>query len=668
MNDSYNVNALSPGTLIQEFKVVRILGAGSFGIVYLAENVYLPEIVAIKEFLPSQLAQRADGDTVVPNSSETQAAYQWALDKFVKEARILWDLGHPERHPNIASVSRFHEANGTAYMVMDFEEGEPLSEKLAKVGTLQETELKAITYPLLDGLDKVHAKSVWHRDIKPGNILIRTDGSPVLIDFGAARWEAGNQDRSIMDVFTPEYAAPEQIYSHGNLGPWTDIYCLAATLYRAIHGKPPTSPSQRALGADHVAAREAAAPGFDPQFLAGIDAALELKPEDRPQNVATWRRLLEGAAAARPRNTSDAKAARAPDAGSRSKPVSAARAPAVPGKARPGSNGRPKPAPKRRWTTSASVGAIVVGLLIVVVATYQGLFDESNSSESAKDEGQSLATGQQDDQSSPTGEELNVATLSDSEPEVATLPTGGASESVEPGLKDAVAVDPALLLAKATAIAWKLDCASLSVSLTDQRRIELSGFVDSRETLNQVRSQMAAIEGVKSVRGVVATHPRPFCSILELLTKQTNFDSKSSAPPRIQLDRATGQYFEGDRLMFTVTQTEEFDGYLYIGYLDSTGSLVHMLPTDGRAANKATAGEQISIGAKGRYEIAPPHGQAMIYVVATRQPLFRSMRPEVESADTYLPALAKRLESLSKDGEPGASVSNMVFFTTAPKG
>ena len=145
MDDSYNVNALAPGALIQEFKVVRVLGAGSFGIVYLAENVYFPETVAIKEFLPSQLAQRADGDTVVPHSSETREAYEWALAKFVKEARILWELGHPERHPNIAFVSRFHEANGTAYMVMDFEEGEPLSDKLGRAGTLQEAELKAIT-------------------------------------------------------------------------------------------------------------------------------------------------------------------------------------------------------------------------------------------------------------------------------------------------------------------------------------------------------------------------------------------------------------------------------------------------------------------------------------------------------------------------------------------
>ncbi len=306
MNDSYNLNALPPGSMVQEYKIERVLGAGSFGIVYLAENIYLPETVAIKEFLPSDLAQRGEGATVLPKSSQNQEAYEWALGKFVREARILWELGRPERHPNIVRVSRFHEANGTAYMVMDFEEGESLSDKLEREGTLPESEIRAILFPLLDGIQRVHEESVWHRDIKPANILIRPDGSPVLIDFGAARHEAGGEARSIMEVFTPDYAAPEQVYVMGDLGPWTDVYGLGATIYRAIHGTPPMSASKRALGAEHITAMESGKSKYSSELLQAIDAAIALEPAARPQSVSEWRALLRGEASpARPRAGSD---------------------------------------------------------------------------------------------------------------------------------------------------------------------------------------------------------------------------------------------------------------------------------------------------------------------------------------------------------------------------
>ncbi|MCU0970817.1 MAG: serine/threonine protein kinase, partial [Gammaproteobacteria bacterium] len=175
MSQTYAANALPVGTMIQEYRIVAVLGAGSFGIVYKAENVYLDEVVAIKEFLPSDLACRTEGTRVVPLSSATEEPYGWALRQFLKEAQILWDLARPARHPNIIRVSRFHEDNGTAYMVMDFEEGQSLSQVLDERGTLTEAELRTILDPLLDGLERVHAASVWHRDIKPGNILIRSD-------------------------------------------------------------------------------------------------------------------------------------------------------------------------------------------------------------------------------------------------------------------------------------------------------------------------------------------------------------------------------------------------------------------------------------------------------------------------------------------------------------
>ncbi len=144
MPQTLSANALPAGTMIQEYRILDVLGAGSFGIVYKAENLYLDEVVAIKEFLPSDLACRTEGTRVVPLSSSAEEPYLWALRQFLKEAQILWDLARPSRHPNIVRVSRFHEDNGTAYMVMDFEEGRSLAAILEERGRLPEPELRAI--------------------------------------------------------------------------------------------------------------------------------------------------------------------------------------------------------------------------------------------------------------------------------------------------------------------------------------------------------------------------------------------------------------------------------------------------------------------------------------------------------------------------------------------
>jgi serine/threonine protein kinase len=278
--------------MIQEYRIVDVLGAGSFGIVYKAQNKFFDEIVAIKEFLPVDLGCRMEGTLVTSISSEAEENYQWALRNFLKEAKILWDLSHPEPHRSIVRVTRFIEENGTAYMVMDYEVGQPLSQILQRRKTLPESELLNILQPLLSGLSIVHKASVWHRDIKPSNILIRADGSPVLIDFGAARRESKGATRSIMSSFSPAYAAPEQVFGSGRQGPWTDIYALGATLYQAVTGFRPTNAAERMHGDDHLPAVQAAASGkYTPRFLAAIDAALELQAEKRPQTISQWAKL-----------------------------------------------------------------------------------------------------------------------------------------------------------------------------------------------------------------------------------------------------------------------------------------------------------------------------------------------------------------------------------------
>ncbi|UHD16093.1 SUMF1/EgtB/PvdO family nonheme iron enzyme [Thiocapsa bogorovii] len=286
--------ALPVGAMIEEFRIVQILGAGAFGVVYQCDNTYLDETVAIKEFLPTDLATRQPDGQIVPLSPATTEAFSWALDRFLQEAKTLWGLGRPVPHRNIVRVTRYRELNGSAYMFMEFERGQPLSAWLEERGTLSFAELRTILDPLLDGLERVHSSGIVHRDIKPANILIRSDGSPVLIDFGSARYVAKSGERSVFATYTPLYAALEQHQDIGEQGPWTDIYGLGATLYRAVTGTPPRSASQRLL-ADPQPPASGLCKGLYPEsFLQAIDRACELEPGKRPESVQEWRGLLLG--------------------------------------------------------------------------------------------------------------------------------------------------------------------------------------------------------------------------------------------------------------------------------------------------------------------------------------------------------------------------------------
>lgn len=280
--------------MVQEYKIIKTLGIGNFGIVYSAQNKYFSEVVALKEFLPSFLAHRSVGEhRVQPLSSDTENAYEWSRHKFLQEAKTLRELGHPDQHPNIVRIIQFIEANDTAYMVMDLEKGLSLKRILEERGPLSEKEITAIQNALLDGLERVHEANVWHRDIKPSNILIRPDGSPVLIDFGAARKDITGTDRSTMAVYSPAFAAPEQVHPITDQGPWTDIYSLGATLYRAVTGELPTNAAKRIQKEKLLPAAKAAEGNYSASFLKAIDAALEFAPQNRPQSISEWKKLFE---------------------------------------------------------------------------------------------------------------------------------------------------------------------------------------------------------------------------------------------------------------------------------------------------------------------------------------------------------------------------------------
>ena len=295
-------HALPAGYRLHWYELETVLGQGGFGITYLAHDVNLGAKVAIKEFLPSELATRTADSQVHPLSDGHVDTFGWGLSRFLNEAQTLARF----RHPNIVRVLAVFEANQTAYMVMEYERGVALGEALEfrRIECDQRT-LLDIALPLLDGLDQVHAAGFIHRDIKPANIMLREDGSPVLIDFGSARQALGRETRTLTALVSPGYAPFEQYNAsaeNDQQGPWTDIYSLAATLYRAVSGRPPPDAMARVGPAmqgndiyEPLAGR--GDDRYQPHFLAAIDQALQLLPERRPQTAHEWRDLLSGAVA-----------------------------------------------------------------------------------------------------------------------------------------------------------------------------------------------------------------------------------------------------------------------------------------------------------------------------------------------------------------------------------
>ena len=287
VDDKY-MDALPPGHRIREYEIRRVLGAGGFGITYLAHDTSLDREVAIKEYLPRDYAVRTENHSVRPRSSETSEDYAWGLQRFLDEARTLARLDHP-------SVVRVHicfEAHGTAYIVMEFIDGETLDERLKRRGKLNEAELTAVLSPLVEGLEQVHGAGFLHRDITPRNILLKEDGTPVLIDFGSARQMVGARSQTVTAVVTPGYAPLEQYSTRGRQGPSTDIYGLSAVAYRCITGTIPLDATERVQGEDLVPASKAARRRYSEGLLDAIDQGLSLKAGERPQDLRAWRALL----------------------------------------------------------------------------------------------------------------------------------------------------------------------------------------------------------------------------------------------------------------------------------------------------------------------------------------------------------------------------------------
>jgi non-specific serine/threonine protein kinase len=292
LSKAYSSKALPAGTIIREWRLEDVLGVGGFGIVYKGRGIYFGELVAIKEYFPSSISERDAEDTVVPIGSDVEEVHALGLKKFVEEAKLLWNLSTPTRHPNIVSVRSLFEVHGTAYMVMDFEDGVSLSKLLKEGRRFNERSLWNIIQPIAEGLDRAHRVGVLHRDIKPPNILITADNRPVLIDFGSARFEAAEATSTSVTFHTPPYAAVEQYVKTYPQGPWTDIYALSVVLYECVTGEKPPEVLERLHGGLGTPLADGNWPGFGKRFLQAIDAGMTIRPSERPQSIRDWLALF----------------------------------------------------------------------------------------------------------------------------------------------------------------------------------------------------------------------------------------------------------------------------------------------------------------------------------------------------------------------------------------
>lgn len=278
---------LPPGHVIDGYRFERQLSMGGFSIVYLAHDAQGTP-VAIKEYLPNALARRLVG--LVPQvAAANRAAYQSGMMAFYEEGIALARLNHP----NVVRVLNFLRANDTVYLVMRYEQGRTLHEHIRKHhGDFKENFVRGVFSRLLSGLREVHANKLLHLDIKPSNIWLRTDGNPVLLDFGATRQTLCKSDPDLRPTYTPGYAAPEQYGNQPDQGPWTDIYAVGATMYACLAAAAPQPADKRLLKDELTPAAQRWAGEYAQQLLDTIDQCMHLDPLERPQSVFALQRML----------------------------------------------------------------------------------------------------------------------------------------------------------------------------------------------------------------------------------------------------------------------------------------------------------------------------------------------------------------------------------------
>lgn len=281
---------LPEGFQLENYRILRVLASGGFSFVYLAHDANETP-VAVKEYLPAALALRTEANPAPAVPEENLATFRYGLKCFFEEGRALASLSHP----NVVRVVNFFRANDTVYLVMRYERGRTLQEHIhKKSGPIREDWLRNTFVQLLNGLREVHSNKLLHLDIKPGNIYVRNDGNPVLIDFGAARQTLSVDGLKLPPMFTPGFASPEHHREREKLGPWSDIYSIGASMYSCLAGAGPPVATQRLEKDKMTSARKGWAGKYSAELLDTIDWCLRLDHLERPQSVFALQKALLG--------------------------------------------------------------------------------------------------------------------------------------------------------------------------------------------------------------------------------------------------------------------------------------------------------------------------------------------------------------------------------------
>jgi serine/threonine protein kinase len=280
---------LPRGTLLNDFIIEGVLGRGSFGITYLARNQTLQNQVAIKEYLPREFAFRKQDIRIYPFSNEKNKNFQYGMESFLQEARTIAKF----KHPNIVRILSFFRKNGTAYIVMEYEKGQTLKQYVHKHEAIDENQLLAIFCPLCKGVEVMHESGYIHRDIKPDNIVIREDGTPVLIDFGTARYTDRQKSEELTQILTEGYAPYEQYNpAWSKQSAWTDIYSLGATLYFVLTKKRLISSQIRVVNDPFEFLKADDYSHYHSHIIDSINWSLAFHPDNRPPSISRWTYVL----------------------------------------------------------------------------------------------------------------------------------------------------------------------------------------------------------------------------------------------------------------------------------------------------------------------------------------------------------------------------------------
>ena len=660
-NEKRRHNALPDGYKLHWYEIHAILGRGGFGITYLALDTNLNHEVAIKEFLPTDLAMRASDASIHPISDDHTDTFGWGLNRFINEAQTLAQF----RHPNIVLVHSVFEANGTAYMVMEYEKGESLEQayNLHRLGT--EEELLGILFPLMDGLQRIHESGFVHRDIKPKNIYLRDDGRPVLLDFGSARQALGVETRTLTTLVSPGYAPFEQYNAtreSDKQGPWTDIYALGATIYRGMAGKSPVDALARANakleGHDDILepAVEVGKDKFSRPFLEAIDRALAFAPEERPQSIAAWRELLpeceDAVTSAAPSLTAARAPQRAPvdrDAPTELTPDTAQENAFTDEGTLIVGGGTPRAGTPAARAAARKSPVVIAVAVIAVIGIAIGIW-RMQVGEQADSKPEVAATGSGTTPAAGTGTATGSSAGSEPAPVAAALPSA----------------------AEVTALLGTIDCSLMRADVRDGALV-VDGYVAGAKPMERTSQILGRIGGVTND---VRELPSIFCKTIELYGPYVKKNREEGLGARIDTPRQDDVFFNGENLIVDVT-APNYLSWLYVDYYGHEGSVVHLLPAVEDDENNVEPRVQLQLGADGGmkvWQIAPPYGTEMIVLLASSKPVFEVKTPEEwaawengDQAGEFRERLRKRLQTLESASDGAKIAAELLVVTTREK-